>query len=697
MEARNRDAARRALASVESVGVCRAAQWRWGESVGQSAARTPVAQMMAGGSGHATMADVTTAMSRARQFIEHRRAAVEEDVGEFGFSGMATVAVAAHRMAAHAHHARPQDAQAEQDAAPSGQDARARFLAAGGGGGGSIFAAKAPAPESSPEEYPSPSSVAFSASRAGSYAGTPGGLAQRSRQLRAMRGFDPAARSPAPSAVGSAYGAPSAASFAPSTPGNGSPGELRNRAQRLRESKSSASWVAPDYGTPSRLGSAATGGGASVSGARAASPWRGGSPNGVAESQSVRMRAYNLLQQKKGPGATPTAFGHPSPAPTAGAASARAFSPARPPATRSPTPEAPSPLRATATFRSASPARSTATARPASPVANQLYTRNPTTGRDRLRARHTTPGMDPETEQVVAELRTIFKSKQIDLYDAFGQFDTDGNHIIDAEEFRRGLKKLDIALTERQIDGLLRAMDVDGDGQIDYFEFAKQYGVQRGQAAKQLLSRKAADRDAAAKDRSAERRKPRRGKEDTAAFLNKLRTISSQTPEPRSRDKERTRSPARERSRARSKSPERPPKSPERPSTPPAAAASTASSSATGTDRKAGRKSMAEKAALLAAAREEVSGGRRAAAASPPPSAPASTSRAGASTSRAGASTSRADALLERSRAQRQTTERDTQRQRDKTPERPRSKSVLKERAQKMQEERQKKGGTRKR
>ena len=31
------------------------------------------------------------------------------------------------------------------------------------------------------------------------------------------------------------------------------------------------------------------------------------------------------------------------------------------------------------------------------------------------------------------------------------------------------------------MSGLMRTMDVDGDGRIDYFEFAKQYGIQRGQ------------------------------------------------------------------------------------------------------------------------------------------------------------------------------------------------------------------------
>ena len=57
---------------------------------------------MAASGHHATMQDVTGALMRARQFMEHRKAAVEEDVGEFGFSATANVALVAHRMAAHA-------------------------------------------------------------------------------------------------------------------------------------------------------------------------------------------------------------------------------------------------------------------------------------------------------------------------------------------------------------------------------------------------------------------------------------------------------------------------------------------------------------------------------------------------------------------------------------------------------------------
>jgi hypothetical protein len=329
-------------------------------------------------------------------------------------------------------------------------------------------------------------------------------------------------------------------------------------------------------------------------------------------------------------------------------------------------------------------------------------------------ARHAAKGLDVETQKLAAELRALFMRKRVDLLEAFSQFDKDGNHSIDTDEFRQGLLGLNLGLTDTQVSALQRAIDTDGNGQVDYFEFAEQFGMRRAQAAKQLLHKKAKDRDAVAdSERAAGTRKStgrvsrRGGKDDTDAFLAKLRTMSSQTPEPRQRaERAEATTPvatvaaastatARDRrgSTASSRSRSRQPTS-DGPSTPPPAAAA---ADATGPPK---RKSMAEKAALLAAAREETSGGGRANSAarerirtsSPTPTA----------ASAAASSSSRADALLERSRAQRSTTPAKTPTAApaaaaSKTPEpqRPRSKSVLKERAQKMQEMREKKGGTR--
>jgi hypothetical protein len=700
---------------------------------------------MAASGHHATMQDVTGALMRARQFMEHRKAAVEEDVGEFGFSATANVALVAHRMAAHA----PAPAPAPFVAAGDFTHVRDTFAQLRGSPEEPAEVAPPPPPAPQSAYYsaaaspvaPAPSGV-YAPSFAASYSGAPGtpsgGLGQRSRQLRAMRGFAPAERSPERSVAGSAYGAQSFAGFAPATPGEASvsspPGDLRSRAQRLRESKSSASVSVggfSGFGTPGGVtaaaespyaapfgGSSVVGGSTAASGVRAISPWRGGaSPSrfhgdNVAESQSVRMRAYSLLQQKKGMGGggsvAASGFGTDTGNDSNGGTGYRAFSPARPEA------QSPAPSRRSSVGGRSAVSVASAAPVPAPAPAPATTTRSASAVPS---ARHAAKGLDVETQKLAAELRALFMRKRVDLLEAFSQFDKDGNHSIDTDEFRQGLLGLNLGLTDTQVSALQRAIDTDGNGQVDYFEFAEQFGMRRAQAAKQLLHKKAKDRDAVAdSERAAGTRKStgrvsrRGGKDDTDAFLAKLRTMSSQTPEPRQRAeraeattpvatvaaastataRDRRGSTASSRSRSRSRQP-----TSDGPSTPPPAAA--AAADATGPPK---RKSMAEKAALLAAAREETSGGGRANSAarerirtsSPTPTA----------ASAAASSSSRADALLERSRAQRSTTPAKAPTAApaaaaSKTPEpqRPRSKSVLKERAQKMQEMREKKGGTR--
>lgn len=753
------------------------------------------------------MQDVSTALMRARAFIEHSKASVDEDVGEFGFSNMANVAMIAHRMAATAHantHARdsapapapspsaapaPAPAPALEVVAEPKPDMRALLLA-GAGGGGSIFAAKSDvAPHGSSEAAESHAAYSFaglgySASAAGGY-GAPGGLAARSRQLRAMRGFAPDARSPAQSV----FGAQSFVGFAPTTRGEGSPasppGDLRSRAQRLRDEKSSpSSWLSP--GTPAsaespyarRFGSAA---GGSVSSWRAASPSRFHG-DGVAESQSVRMRAYNLLQQKKGLVPKATAGDSGPQTPNGAEGTARARSPARmearspvaersvvseapsqlrsvlpeaPLQLRSVLPEAPSQLRSVASeapsqsvlvkFRSVAPTPQPARTEPRSPgrrrslVAEESSQPADATFRSAAtRLQEATAAITPAagtplslaatafsarraarssgaqraamsqedetTKQTLSELKAAFKAERIDLYEAFRRFDEDGNHKLDKHEFRSGLRGCGISLTEKQIDILMRTMDEDGDGKVDYFEFAKQFGVPPTKAATQKLVWKATERSAEKRKKLADR-KPRAktGVDSAEDFLEKLRSISSQPPEPRSRGKEdktperrsrgtedktpepRSRNTARARSATRERS-AAPTEEPETaaaaavetkstandredgPSTPPPADKSTRTAEGASASRRGRSKSMADRVKLLAAAREETSAKRRAA--SPAPSAS--------------------------STAQRDTADTKLQRDRAKTPDRPRSKSVLKERAAKMQEERAKKGGAQK-
>lgn len=54
---------------------------------------------------------------------------------------------------------------------------------------------------------------------------------------------------------------------------------------------------------------------------------------------------------------------------------------------------------------------------------------------------------------------------------AFSEFDSDGDGNINHQEFRDGLLSLQIAVTDEQIQQMIRTIDQDGDGQIDANEF----------------------------------------------------------------------------------------------------------------------------------------------------------------------------------------------------------------------------------
>ncbi|XP_052764533.1 neo-calmodulin-like isoform X6 [Mya arenaria] len=56
---------------------------------------------------------------------------------------------------------------------------------------------------------------------------------------------------------------------------------------------------------------------------------------------------------------------------------------------------------------------------------------------------------------------------------AFRLFDKDGNGYIDQKELRVAMKKLGEALTDKELEDMMKQADVDGDGQINYEEFVK--------------------------------------------------------------------------------------------------------------------------------------------------------------------------------------------------------------------------------
>ena len=78
--------------------------------------------------------------------------------------------------------------------------------------------------------------------------------------------------------------------------------------------------------------------------------------------------------------------------------------------------------------------------------------------------------------EVRRDLRAIFKANRLTLTEEFAQFDTNKDGAIDEREFRRGLTRLNIGLSEQQVEDLLAVIDRDGSGAIEYGEFEEMFG-----------------------------------------------------------------------------------------------------------------------------------------------------------------------------------------------------------------------------
>ena len=59
------------------------------------------------------------------------------------------------------------------------------------------------------------------------------------------------------------------------------------------------------------------------------------------------------------------------------------------------------------------------------------------------------------------------------MKEAFEVFDTDNNGFIDAEELKAIMVALGEQVSDEEVQGMIQEADSDGDGMIDYDEFAK--------------------------------------------------------------------------------------------------------------------------------------------------------------------------------------------------------------------------------
>lgn len=76
---------------------------------------------------------------------------------------------------------------------------------------------------------------------------------------------------------------------------------------------------------------------------------------------------------------------------------------------------------------------------------------------------------------VLERLRVIIAASTKSIEQIFNEFDEDGNGYVTLVEFRNAIRRLGLGITSREIDTLMQRIDTNGDGKIDYQEFAAKF------------------------------------------------------------------------------------------------------------------------------------------------------------------------------------------------------------------------------
>eukprot|EP01048_Picozoa_sp_COSAG05_P008399 COSAG05_NODE_638_length_8163_cov_16.318452_6_plen_289_part_00 len=76
-------------------------------------------------------------------------------------------------------------------------------------------------------------------------------------------------------------------------------------------------------------------------------------------------------------------------------------------------------------------------------------------------------------EDVTEELRAKLQLHRENLFTAFARMDSNKDGVLTMSEFQRGLRQRGIQLTGAEMKALMRVVDQDGDGSVDYGEFMR--------------------------------------------------------------------------------------------------------------------------------------------------------------------------------------------------------------------------------
>ena len=93
-----------------------------------------------------------------------------------------------------------------------------------------------------------------------------------------------------------------------------------------------------------------------------------------------------------------------------------------------------------------------------------------------------------DVEKLREEIQTLFKAHNVNLQQIFSAFDGDGSGEVTRAEFGSGLRRMQIGISDSQIDAMVKTIDSDGGGTISCQEFAAQFGRGSGSGRGRLRS-----------------------------------------------------------------------------------------------------------------------------------------------------------------------------------------------------------------
>jgi calmodulin len=79
----------------------------------------------------------------------------------------------------------------------------------------------------------------------------------------------------------------------------------------------------------------------------------------------------------------------------------------------------------------------------------------------------------PELLQVMARFMGESRNKQEEIRESFSVFDRDGTGMISAAELRHVMTNIGEKLSDQEVDEMIREIEVDRDGQIQYEEMVR--------------------------------------------------------------------------------------------------------------------------------------------------------------------------------------------------------------------------------